>query len=184
MSPGFFYAQADMDPRLRRLANKEVRHMFDYRKLPDGVAPQTAAIHAGQLPSPYMENAEAIYLTSGFTYASAEEAEAAFKGDIERYVYSRYANPTVTMLEARLRERDKLQAERSRRFAPLARQLAENAEESALITMLLDDTYQQMLHTSLVEPAEVVQEKRPARAPRRDDGERSRAPRSSRPRRR
>ena len=90
----------------------------------------------------------------------------------------------TALLEARLRERDKLQAERSRRFAPLARQLAENAEESALITMLLDDTYQQMLHTSLVEPAEVVQEKRPARAPRRDDGERSRAPRSSRPRRR
>lgn len=77
--------------------------MFDYRNLPDDVAPRTAAIHAGQLPSPYMENAEAIYLTSGFTYATAEEAEAAFKGDIDRYVYSRYANPTVSMFEERLR---------------------------------------------------------------------------------
>ncbi|MEQ8697389.1 MAG: O-succinylhomoserine sulfhydrylase [Bauldia litoralis] len=77
--------------------------MFDYRSLPGGVTPRTAAIHAGQLPSPYSENAEAIYLTSGFTYGSAEEAEAAFKGDIERYVYSRYANPTVSMFEERLR---------------------------------------------------------------------------------
>ena len=50
-----------------------------------------------------MENAEAIYMTSGFTYGSAEEAEAAFKGEVERYVYSRYANPTVSMFEERLR---------------------------------------------------------------------------------
>lgn len=77
--------------------------MFDYRSLPPGVAPRTQAVHAGQLPSPYMENAEAIYLSSGFTYETAEEAEAAFKGDITRYVYSRYANPTVSMFEERLR---------------------------------------------------------------------------------
>ena len=77
--------------------------MFDYRDLPKGVSPRTAAVHGGQLPSPYMENAEAIYLTSGFTYPTAEEAEAAFKGDIERYVYSRYANPTTSMFEERLR---------------------------------------------------------------------------------
>lgn len=77
--------------------------MFDYRDLPEDVSPRTAAIHAGQLQSPYDENAEAIYLSSGFTYKSAAEAEAAFKGDIERYVYSRYANPTVSMFEERLR---------------------------------------------------------------------------------
>lgn len=77
--------------------------MFGYRKLPEGVSPRTQSIHAGQLPSQYMENAEAIYMTSGFTYGSAEEAEAAFKGEVERYVYSRYANPTVSMFEERLR---------------------------------------------------------------------------------
>ena len=77
--------------------------MFDYRDLPEGVSPRTAAVHAGQLTSRHMENAEAIYMTSGFTYATAEEAEAAFKGDVERYVYSRYANPTVSMFEERLR---------------------------------------------------------------------------------
>jgi len=42
-------------------------------------------------------------MTSGFVYESAEEAEAAFKGEIDRYVYSRYANPTVSMFEERLR---------------------------------------------------------------------------------
>ena len=77
--------------------------MFGYRKLPEDASPRTQSIHAGQLPSQYMENAEAIYMTSGFTYASAEEAEAAFKGEVERYVYSRYANPTVSMFEERLR---------------------------------------------------------------------------------
>ncbi len=41
-------------------------------------------------------------LTSGFVYASAEEAEAAFAGETDRYIYSRYGNPTVTMFEERM----------------------------------------------------------------------------------
>ena len=52
----------------------------------------------------------------------------------------------TTLLEARLRERDKLKTERSARFVPLARTLADNEDESALIAMLLDDYYQQTLH--------------------------------------
>lgn len=75
----------------------------------------------------------------------------------------------TALLEARLRERDKLQTERSRRFAPLAKELAENAEESALITMLLDDTYQQMLHAPLVAPEETAQERASARKERQRD---------------
>ncbi|MGZ0189255.1 MAG: O-succinylhomoserine sulfhydrylase, partial [Alphaproteobacteria bacterium] len=51
----------------------------------------------------YMENAEAIYMSSGFTYDTAEEAERSFNGELDRYVYSRYANPTVSMFEERLR---------------------------------------------------------------------------------
>ena len=90
----------------------------------------------------------------------------------------------TSLLESRLRERDKLQTERSRRFAPLARALAENAEESALITMLLDDTYQQMLHTPLVDATEAVRESKPARSSNRSSGERSRSPQRSRSRRR
>ena len=53
--------------------------------------------------SRFEETAEAIYLTSGYVYGSAEEAEDAFKERIERYIYSRYANPTVGMFEERLR---------------------------------------------------------------------------------
>src|SRR5207302_11464558 len=49
------------------------------------------------------EASEALYITSGLIYGSAAEAEAAFKQDGSRYVYSRYRNPTVTMFEERLR---------------------------------------------------------------------------------
>ena len=60
----------------------------------------------------------------------------------------------TTLLEARLRERDTLKTERSQRFVALARSLAENEDESALIAMLLDDYYQQTLHAPPPEPAE------------------------------
>ena len=56
------------------------------------------------------------------------------------------AERATALLEARLRARDKLQTERSQRFLPLVRSLAENDEELALLTMLLDDYYQQTLH--------------------------------------
>ncbi len=59
------------------------------------------------------------------------------------------AERMTALLEARLRGRDKLESERSRRFMPLAHSLAENEDESAIITMLLDDYYQQTLHTPL-----------------------------------
>lgn len=77
--------------------------MPDYQDLPDNISARSAAVHGGILRSQHMENAEAIYLTSGFVYENAEEAEAAFKGDVDRYIYSRYANPTVSMFEERLR---------------------------------------------------------------------------------
>ena len=44
-----------------------------------------------------------MYLTSGYVYATAAEAEKAFTGEIDRYVYSRYGNPTISMFEERLR---------------------------------------------------------------------------------
>jgi len=72
--------------------------------------PDTLAVRAGLTRSGFEETAEAIYLTSGFVYASAEEAEAAFKGDVDRFVYSRYGNPTVTMFEERLRQLDGAEA--------------------------------------------------------------------------
>ena len=62
------------------------------------------------------------------------------------------AERLTALLEARLRDRDKLQAERSQRFIPLARELAEHEEELPIITMLLDDYYQKMLHPTVERP--------------------------------
>ncbi len=65
--------------------------------------PQTELVRGGQTRSPFNETSEALYLTSGYVYGSAEEAEGAFTGVTPRFVYSRYANPTVAMFEERLR---------------------------------------------------------------------------------
>jgi O-succinylhomoserine sulfhydrylase len=64
--------------------------------------PATRLVHEGTLRSQFGETSEAIFLNSGYVYASAEQAEARFKGDEEGFVYSRYANPTVAMFEARM----------------------------------------------------------------------------------
>ncbi len=64
--------------------------------------PQTALVHAGINRSQFGETSEAMYLTQGFVYDSAEAAEARFKGEIEGFIYSRYANPTVDMFEKRM----------------------------------------------------------------------------------
>jgi O-succinylhomoserine sulfhydrylase len=72
-------------------------------KLPEGVSQATIGVRGGLLRSGFEETAEAIYPTSGYVYASAAEAEKAFTGEIDRYVYSRYGNPTVSMFEERLR---------------------------------------------------------------------------------
>jgi O-succinylhomoserine sulfhydrylase len=66
--------------------------------------PDTIAVRGGLARSNFDETAEALYLTSGFVYDSAEQAEAAFKDEVEHFIYSRYGNPTVTMFEQRLRQ--------------------------------------------------------------------------------
>ena len=68
------------------------------------LAPDTLAVRGGLMRSGFDETAEALYLTSGFVYASAEEAEAAFTDEIEKFIYSRYGNPTVAMFEERMRD--------------------------------------------------------------------------------
>ena len=62
----------------------------------------TLLVRGGTKRSNHKETSEAIFLTSGFVYDSAEEAEARFKGELPGYLYGRYANPTNTMLEERL----------------------------------------------------------------------------------
>jgi O-succinylhomoserine sulfhydrylase len=65
--------------------------------------PATQLVHGGILRSQFGENAEAIFLTQGYVYDSAEQAEARFKGADPGFIYSRYANPTVWMFEERMR---------------------------------------------------------------------------------
>jgi O-succinylhomoserine sulfhydrylase len=70
----------------------------------DGWRPDTRSVRAGTERSRFGETSEALYLTSGYVYGSAEEAAQAFAGDLDRFVYSRLGNPTVAMFEERLRQ--------------------------------------------------------------------------------
>jgi O-succinylhomoserine sulfhydrylase len=64
--------------------------------------PQTKAVRSGQVRSNFDETSEALFLTSGYAYPSAEEAEKTFKGESTHYQYSRFGNPTVSMFQDRL----------------------------------------------------------------------------------
>ncbi|OYY12701.1 MAG: O-succinylhomoserine sulfhydrylase [Azorhizobium sp. 39-67-5] len=63
---------------------------------------ETLLVHGGTTRSPYGETSEALYLTQGFVYDSAEACEARFKGEDPGFVYSRYGNPTTAMFETRM----------------------------------------------------------------------------------
>ena len=68
-----------------------------------GWAPQTQLVHGGTQRSQFGETSEALFLTQGFVYDCAEQAEARFKNEDPGYQYSRFGNPTVTMFEERIR---------------------------------------------------------------------------------
>ena len=63
---------------------------------------RTRLARGGTVRSAFGETSEALYLTSGFRYQSAEEAAARFAGEAEGFVYSRFSNPTVRMFEERM----------------------------------------------------------------------------------
>ncbi|MEJ0011962.1 MAG: O-succinylhomoserine sulfhydrylase [Bauldia sp.] len=65
--------------------------------------PATQLVHGGILRSQFGENSEALFLTQGYVYDSAEQAAARFKGDEPGFIYSRYNNPTLAMFEERMR---------------------------------------------------------------------------------
>ena len=67
----------------------------DYRR-------DTNLVRGGLARTEFQETSEALFLSSGFVYDNAEDAAAAFAGEADRFVYSRYGNPTVTMLQDRL----------------------------------------------------------------------------------
>lgn len=70
---------------------------------PDTWAPETQLVHGGSLRSQFGETSEAMFLTQGFVYESSEQAEARFKNEDPGFQYSRFANPTVSMFEERVR---------------------------------------------------------------------------------
>jgi O-succinylhomoserine sulfhydrylase len=69
---------------------------------PSSLRAATRLVHGGVQRTHHGETAEALFLTSGYVYDSAEQAEATFTGSVDHYQYSRFANPTLTMLEERL----------------------------------------------------------------------------------
>jgi O-succinylhomoserine sulfhydrylase len=67
------------------------------------LSPRTRAVHAGTRRSQYGEVSEAIFLTQGFVYDSAEQAETRFiEAGPDEFIYARYGNPTVAMFEERI----------------------------------------------------------------------------------
>ncbi|HET7669455.1 MAG TPA: O-succinylhomoserine sulfhydrylase [Burkholderiales bacterium] len=62
----------------------------------------TLGVRAGQQRTEFHEHSEALFLTSSFVFDNAEQAAARFTGGEEGFVYSRFTNPTVAMLQDRL----------------------------------------------------------------------------------
>jgi O-succinylhomoserine sulfhydrylase len=69
---------------------------------PASLRPETRLIHSGILRSQFGENSEALFLTQGFVYDSAEQSAARFAGEDDGFIYSRFSNPTISMFEARI----------------------------------------------------------------------------------
>ncbi len=76
--------------------------MPDHDAAPLPLRPASLLVHGGVARSSFGETAEALFLTSGFVYDSAEQAEATFASTVSHYQYSRFGNPTVAMFEQRL----------------------------------------------------------------------------------
>jgi O-succinylhomoserine sulfhydrylase len=75
--------------------------------------PETRLVHSGTIRSEFGETSEALFLTQGYVYETAEQCEARFKGEDPGYIYSRYSNPTIAMFERRMIELEGAEAGRS-----------------------------------------------------------------------
>ena len=85
----------------RMPTGNETRAMSERDRL-TGQHPDTLLVHAGTLRSEFNETSEALFLTQGHVYESAEECERRFAGDEPGFLYARFSNPTVAMFEARM----------------------------------------------------------------------------------
>src|SRR5258705_1564964 len=78
-----------------------------------GYRPETRLVHSGSLRSQFGETSEALFLTQGFVYDTAEQCEARLKGDEPGFLYSRFSNPNVSMFERRMIALEGAQAARA-----------------------------------------------------------------------
>ncbi len=86
---------------------------FDNNSATDQWQPETLLVQSGAIRSQHNETSEALYLTQGYIYDSAEQAEERFKSETGGFIYSRYANPTVAMFEERMRAFEGAEAARA-----------------------------------------------------------------------
>ncbi|MBU4225682.1 MAG: DEAD/DEAH box helicase [Chloroflexi bacterium] len=145
------------DVAARGLDIPELSHVFQYETPEDTEgyihrAGRTGRAGASGVAISLTNNAEKFALQRIARHYAMDLQERCLPSDAD--VEAVVAERVTTLLEARLRGRDKLQTERSQRFAPLARSLIENEDELPILTMLLDDYYQQMLHAPLPQPSE------------------------------
>ena len=82
-------------------------------KAPARYRPETRLVHSGVLRSQFGETSEALFLTQGFVYDTAEQCEARFKGEEPGFLYSRFSNPTISMFERRMIELEGAEAGRA-----------------------------------------------------------------------
>src|ERR1700712_385012 len=75
--------------------------------------PETRLVHSGTLRSQFGETSEALFLTQGFVYDTAEQCEARFKGEDPGFLYSRFSNPNISMFERRMIELEGAEAARA-----------------------------------------------------------------------
>ena len=160
------------DVAARGLDIQELSHVIQYEppEDPEGYihrAGRTGRAGAAGVAVSLVTEAEALTLDSIAKRFGIEFSQQA--GPTDEDVEAVVTQRVTALLEAKLRERDTLKTERSQRFVPLARALADNEDESALIAMLLDDYYQDTLHhaASLPRPAAVTpREGTPSKPPR------------------
>lgn len=133
----------------------ELSHVIQYEPPEDPEAYVHRAGRTGRAGA----SGEAISLVSGMEQTDLGRIGKRFGIDLierpvptEEDVETLVAARVTALLEAQIRERGTLHAERMQRFIPLASELSQHEEELSLITMLLDDYYQQTLHGSVPEP--------------------------------
>ena len=122
----------------------------------------TKLVRGGVKRSANQETAEALYMTSGFVYSSAEEAAAAFRDEADVFVYSRYGNPTVKMFEDRLALLEGAESCRATGsgmaavFGACHAILTKILPRWGIQTELIDGTDLSAWETALAEPAKLV----------------------------